>query len=148
MKGNLKARDLARMSDSYKSTLGRVAYEKSRAKPEDVMSSNFAKGFLVAFLGFLKRFASLFGKHKREVHRTHARGFARARVAGKASRILPPSKALRHPGEFTRERLAAIRKAKRLARLYALRGYGFIDPYPIKLIEGKNAERGYAKAKS
>ena len=79
-----RAAEYARMSDSYKSNLGRVAYEKSRAKPEDVSARHFASGFFIAFLGFIAKFLGLFGKRRgAPVKRTHARGYSRGRGTGK-----------------------------------------------------------------
>jgi hypothetical protein len=123
-----RAAEYARMSDSYKSGQGRVAYERSRAKPEDIGAKHFASGFLVAFLGFIAKFLGLFGKRRgAPVHRTHSRGYTTGSGFGKAHRLGPISGP---PVLAPKHNDGSTRRANRRARKYALRGYGYIKPEP------------------
>jgi hypothetical protein len=134
------------MSDSYKSTQRQIAYERSRSKPEDVGSRNFAQGFLVFFLGFIAKLRSFFGKHKREVKRTHARGFTRGSGFGKHHRLGPISSPPVE-GFSSIENRQSTRRAHQKLRKYAARGYGYVTPEREVEVIGKgikNAKKGYA----
>jgi hypothetical protein len=125
-----RAAEYARMSDSYKSGQGRVAYERSRAKPEDTAYAHFASTMVGAFLGMIVQFFKrLFTRVRPEMayerrHKnigTPPRGFGKAHRLGPISG--PPVLAPKHNDGSTR-------RANRRARKYALRGYGYIKPEP------------------
>jgi hypothetical protein len=120
---------LARISDSYKSSLRRIAREKSRHnKPEDIAAQPFTSSILAAFVGMLSRFFSFFRHSKGtspSMRRYHARGTP-SNGFGQHQPILagPPIDGTSRG----RKNIALARSARRKLRRYCLRGYGYIAP--------------------
>jgi hypothetical protein len=133
------------MSDSYKSTQRRLAFEKSRSKPEDILAHSFASGFIVAFLGFIAKLKALFGKHRKEVHHTHARGYGDPQGFGNPTPFISDP-----PVIFHKKNDGSVRRHNQLLRKYIARGYGYEAPSNIvEVIPSKRiGRRVKAKAKA
>lgn len=131
----------ARMSDSYRTALGRVAYEKSRPKPDDIGARRFGATWVAIIVGFFLRVGGLIGRlfgRKAPQHRTHARGYGTPAGFGSqtTSKIGRPLKTSAVHG-FS----ASASLCSRKERMYATRGYGYIEPVDVQ--RKRRAAKGY-----
>lgn len=126
---NRNYRQLARISDSYKSSLRRIARDKGRSdRPEDIFAQGFASSVLAAFVGLLARFVGLFRRSKGSqpwAARHHARGTPHSGF-GKCRNLGPSAPPVKHCKRSDMD--AAARSLRRKLRRYALRGYGYQAP--------------------
>jgi hypothetical protein len=128
MMNRFQRAQLARISDSYKTSQRRIAREKSRSdKPEDIFAQSFVSTLLAAFVDMLACFFNFF-RHNEGTSPSQIRHHSRGTPSnGSGQHVIfisdPPVKHC-----LRSDMNAKARSERRKLRKYCLRGYGYVTP--------------------